>query len=86
MLCATRERSGAATSSCSLPGSEAAEPLGSTGQSSQSHSSPAPWMSRTGEERPSEQVIFSLLLQDKEDGEPKTKQLREGEEEGEKHR
>lgn len=29
---------------------------------------------------------FSLPLQDKEDGEPNTKQLREGEEEGEKHR
>ncbi|KAB0404272.1 hypothetical protein E2I00_006934 [Balaenoptera physalus] len=33
-----------------------------------------------------EQLVFSLPLQDKEDGEPKTKQLREGEEEGEKHR
>ncbi|XP_024607210.1 coiled-coil domain-containing protein 12 isoform X5 [Neophocaena asiaeorientalis asiaeorientalis] len=31
-------------------------------------------------------LVFSLPLQDKEDGEPKTKQLREGEEEGEKHR
>lgn len=34
----------------------------------------------------SEQLVLSLPLQDKEDGEPKTKQLREGEEEGEKHR
>lgn len=34
----------------------------------------------------SEQRFLSLALQDKEDGEPSTKQLREGEEEGEKHR
>lgn len=34
----------------------------------------------------SEQWFLSLPLQDKEDGEPNTKQLREGEEEGEKHR
>lgn len=38
-----------------------------------------------------ERAFLSLPLQDKEDGEPKTKQLREGEkeeeeEEGEKHR
>lgn len=34
----------------------------------------------------SEQGFLSLALQDKEDGEPSTKQLREGEEEGERHR
>ena len=34
----------------------------------------------------SEQGFLSLALQDKEDGEPSSKQLREGEEEGEKHR
>lgn len=38
------------------------------------------------QEHSSEQVVLSLPLQDKEDGEPKTKQLREGEEESEKHR
>ena len=38
------------------------------------------------EGRSSEQWFPSLPLQDKEDGEPNTKQLREGEEEGEKHR
>lgn len=37
-------------------------------------------------ERSSEHVVFCLSFQDKEDGEPKTKQLRDGEEEGEKHR
>lgn len=34
----------------------------------------------------SEQLVLFLPLQDKEDAEPKTKQFREGEEEGEKHR
>lgn len=38
------------------------------------------------QQRSSEQVVFSRLLQDKEDGEPKAKQLRDEEEEGEKHR
>lgn len=37
-------------------------------------------------ERSSEQVVSPLSFQDKEDGEPKTKQFREGEEDGEKHR
>lgn len=37
-------------------------------------------------ERSSEQVVSSLSFQDKEDGEPKTKQFRDGEEDGEKHR
>lgn len=48
----------------------------------ESRFSPGAWASRIA----CDQVVFSLPLQDKEDGEPKTKQLREGEEEGEKHR
>ncbi|XP_030162064.1 coiled-coil domain-containing protein 12 isoform X1 [Lynx canadensis] len=66
-----------------------------------SRSPSAPWMSPSSPQRRGSGLAHLLLpvplmplpstdssrfLQDKEDGEPKTKQLREGEEEGEKHR